>query len=368
MDLPPHTDRRTFLRLASAAAAIPATAGIAAGWLSLDQPRRASAAPSTATPADDLPDYAPVPPAALGPALNDDGYFVGHIGGNLYWVTDSFTQVMFLTTTKGVVCVDATPTLGHNLLRAIEGVAQARRRPSRVTHLIYSHFHADHIGAASIFEHGVTRIAHRETKRLLKAAGDPNRPLPDVTFDDHYVLEVGDERLELTHYGPNHTPDTIFIRVPSAETLMVVDVIFPGWVPYKNFAESSDIMGWIDAHDTVLAIPWQTLVGGHMGRLGTRDDAVMQRAYVKDLIASADAAIAAVDPSPFFAKYIPIGNAWGFARSYIDALADQAAAPVAAKYTGLLAAADVFTTANAAAMVNSRRIDSGILGPLTIHP
>jgi glyoxylase-like metal-dependent hydrolase (beta-lactamase superfamily II) len=356
----PTTNRRTFLRRASVAAAVPAAASL----LSLNLPRAADAAPAT----DTLPDYAPVPAGALGPAMNESGYFVGHIGGNLYWVTDGVYQAMFLTTTEGVVVVDAPPTIGRNLLRAIEEVARARRRPTRVTHLVYSHSHADHIAAAPIFGSAVTRVAHTETKRLLKAARDANRPLPNVTFDEHYELRVGDEQVRLSYHGPNHSPDNIFIHVPSAAALMVVDVIFPGWVPFKNLAESQDIPSWIAAHDTVLATPWQTLIGGHLGRLGTRADVVLQRDYVRDLAASARATIGTLDPTPFFAKYGPTGNAWAIFKSYLDTAAAQAAGPVVAKYTGQLAGADVFTTANAAAMVNSTRIDAGILGPFGIHP
>jgi hypothetical protein len=77
--------------------------------LGLNLPGSAYAASSAATPADGLPDYAPVPAGAFGPAVNQAGYFVGHIGGNLYWVTDGFYQAMFLTTTEGVVMVDAPP-------------------------------------------------------------------------------------------------------------------------------------------------------------------------------------------------------------------------------------------------------------------
>jgi hypothetical protein len=40
----------------------------------------------------DLPDYAPVPRSALGPALNDQGYYVGRVERNLYWVTDGTYQ------------------------------------------------------------------------------------------------------------------------------------------------------------------------------------------------------------------------------------------------------------------------------------
>jgi glyoxylase-like metal-dependent hydrolase (beta-lactamase superfamily II) len=353
-----HLGRRTFLRHASVAAAVPAAAGL----LAFDLPGTAAAAP-----ADTLPDYAPVPAGAFGPAVNTSGYYVGHVAANLYWVTDGFYQAMFLTTAKGVIVVDAPPTIGRNLLRAITDVTRARNLPDRVTHLIYSHSHADHIGAAAIFD-GAVRIAHTETKRLLRAARDPNRPLPTVTFDERYELQVGGERLELSYHGPNHSPDNIFISVPSAATLMVVDVIFPGWVPFKNLAESHDIPAWVAAHDLVLAAPWQTLVGGHLGRLGTRADVVLQRDYVHDLAAGTRQTLATLDPTPFFAKYGPTGNAWAIFKSYLDAAAEQAAAPVIAKYTGQLAAADVFTTANAEAMVNSARIDTGILGPFGIHP
>jgi hypothetical protein len=51
----------------------------------------------------DLPDYAPIPRSALGPALNDQGYYVGRVERNLYWVTDGLYQSAFLTTGDGVV-------------------------------------------------------------------------------------------------------------------------------------------------------------------------------------------------------------------------------------------------------------------------
>jgi len=363
MTSPRNSDRRTFLRQASVAAAVPA----AATMLALN-PGTAKAASSAASPSDDLPDYAPVPPSAVGPALNESGYFVGRIGRNLYWVTEGFSQAMFLTTPEGVCMFDAPPTIGGLLPRAIEEVTRPRGLPSRVTHLVYSHSHADHIGAASIFDGAITRIAHSETRRLLKAARDPNRPLPTVTFDDRHELQVGGERVELSFHGPSHSLDTIHIRIPFEHTLMVVDVVFPGWAPFKNLSEAQDVQGWMAAHDVILATPWRTLVGGHVGRLGTRADVVLQREYVRDLAASTRATIGTLDPTPFIAKYGPTGNFWALGGSYLDAAARQAAAPITAKYTGVLGGADVFTDRNAAAMVNSIRIDAGVLGPFGIHP
>jgi len=56
-----------------------------------------------------LPDYAPIPKTALGPALNEQGYYVGRVEKNLYWVTDGVYQSAFLTTKDGVVLLDAPP-------------------------------------------------------------------------------------------------------------------------------------------------------------------------------------------------------------------------------------------------------------------
>ncbi len=138
--------------------------------------------PETDDRSSHLPDYAPVPRSALGPALNDQGYYVGRVERNLYWITDGTYQSAFLTTSDGVVLLDAPPTIGHNIQRAVDEIAAANGVSNKVTHLIYSHHHADHAGASSLFDRNVTRIGHEETRRLLLRDNDPARPPPDETF------------------------------------------------------------------------------------------------------------------------------------------------------------------------------------------
>ncbi|MFF5979440.1 MBL fold metallo-hydrolase [Streptomyces olindensis] len=325
--------------------------------------------PAEAGANETLPDYAPIPPSAFGPPLNELGYHVGAIGENLYWVTDGSYQAMFLTTRSGVVLVDAPPTIGHNLLRSIDEVTHSTGKPSTVTHLVYSHGHADHIGAAGIFSEDVERIAHVEADRLLKAAGDPNRPRPTTTFDDRYILDVGGERLELTYHGPNHTADNIFINATAYETLFVVDVMYPGWAPFQNLAFSTEIPNWVKAHRQIMEYPWTTFLGGHMGRLGTRADGELLVEYVEDLTAHATEAIASVDPTPYFGKYGPSGNSWAMMKHYWAKVAQEAAQPVIAKYTGRLAGVDASTVENAFIMVTSLMHDRGVLpGALGIRP
>jgi glyoxylase-like metal-dependent hydrolase (beta-lactamase superfamily II) len=125
---------------------------------------------------------------------------------NLYWVTDGAYQAAFLTTGEGVVLFDAPPTIGNNLQRAIDQVTTASGMPGKVTHIVYSHHHADHLGASSLFGDDVERIGHIETRRLLAQANDSTRPLPDVTFQQHHRLSVAGEHVDLAWHEPFPRP------------------------------------------------------------------------------------------------------------------------------------------------------------------
>ena len=305
-----------------------------------------------------MPDYAPVPSSALGPALNAQGYFVGRVERNLYWITDGAYQAAFLTTRDGVVLFDAPPTIGHNLQRAIDQIASDNGVSNKVTHLVYSHHHADHIGASSLFGRDVVRVGHVENKRLLARDNDPTRPVPDLTFKTHRKLVVGGEKIDLAWHGANHTPDNIYIHFPDHDTLMLVDVNLPGWVPFNSFNLDEDVPGSLAAPDRALGYPWKHYIGGHMGRLGTRGDMVVFQEYLSDLVDGVTQALTAVDPTPFFTKYG--NNTWAAVKTYQDAQIQYAAAPVIAKYTGVLAAADVYTASTAFMILESIRLDQGI--------
>ena len=307
--------------------------------------------------AEALPDYAPVPRPALGPALNDQGYYVGRVEQNLYWITDGTYQSAFLTTRDGVVLLDAPPTIGHNIQRAVDEIAATNGVSNKVTHLVYTHHHADHAGASSLFDRNVARIGHEETRNLLLRDDDPTRPAPEETFQDRRTLEIGGERIELAWHGTNHSPDNIFIHLPDHDTLMLVDIVNPGWAPVYQSNLTEDIPGYITAPATALSYPWKHFIGGHMGRLGTRDDVGLHQRYMADIADHSRKALDTVDPTPYFVKYGE--NTWAAVRGYLDAVTAAAAEPVIEKYTGVLAAADVFTASTTFHVMQSIRLDLG---------
>jgi hypothetical protein len=75
-----------------------------------------------------------IPEAAKGPPIPAKGYLVQEIRDHLYWVTDGSYNTMFLVTDKGVVAVDAPPSIGKNYLKTI---AEVTDKPVR--YVIYSH-------------------------------------------------------------------------------------------------------------------------------------------------------------------------------------------------------------------------------------
>jgi glyoxylase-like metal-dependent hydrolase (beta-lactamase superfamily II) len=309
---------------------------------------------------------APVPKVAFGPEIpQDKGYLVEEIRDGLYWVTEGAYQIIFLTTGEGVIVVDAPPTIGQNILKAIGDVTS-----EPITHIIYSHTHADHIGAASLYPSDAIYITHEDTASQLTARmNDPNRPhpfgmflggstvpLPTVTFSDSFTLNVGNQTLELEYRGANHEPGNIFIYAPKQKVLMLVDVIFPGWVPFKSLALAEDVPGFIQAHDEVLSFDFDTFVGGHLNRLGTRQDVELQKEYILDVQTNAAQALQTVD---FFAIAQETGfeNPWVLFDRYLDAVTQEATDLTVPKWVGRLGGADIFTYDHCFVMIESLRID-----------
>ena len=305
----------------------------------------------------DLPEDAPIPQSALGPALNEQGYYVGRVERNLYWIHDGTYQSAFLTTSDGVVVLDAPPTIGGNIQRAIDEIASANGVSNKVNYLIYSHHHADHVGAASLFDKNVTRIGHEETRRLLLRDDDPARPPNDETFQDRRTLEIGGERIDLVWHGANHSPDNIIIHLPDHDTLMLIDIVNPGWAPVFQSNLTEDIPGYLEMPANALAYSWKHFIGGHLGRLGNRDDIALHQQYMADIAESSRKALDNADFTPYIQKYPD--NPWAGFRGGLEATVAAAAAPVIEKYTGVLAAADVFTESTTFQVLQSIRLDSG---------
>jgi glyoxylase-like metal-dependent hydrolase (beta-lactamase superfamily II) len=304
----------------------------------------------------------PVPENAKGPVVPDAGYALEEIADGIFWLGDGQYQSMFVVTGESVIVCDAPPTIGNNILRAIGRVTS---KP--ITDCIYSHHHSDHTGAMSIFPENANYYAHRFTAERLEFLADPGRPLATHVFDDTVTIDAGDHTLRMDYPGPNHAEGNSFIYAPNQRVLMLVDAIFPGWVPFSNLSLSAFVPGVLKLHDQALAYDFDQIVTGHVTRPGTPEDVRIQRDYFTDLRAAAEAALSSVDLPSTMAP-VDTGNAWAIFRAYLDAVAAAAADEIIPRWTDRLGGADIFTLPNAWAMAESLRLDWNSLGPFATVP
>jgi glyoxylase-like metal-dependent hydrolase (beta-lactamase superfamily II) len=353
-------------RRAAAAWALALWAAIAVAGSMCGDVARAGAlctAPGCAgTPYSNMADIAPIgertgkymdlPDSAKGPAIDPaKGYRVQQLGRDLYMVTENVYQAMFMVHERGVIVVDAPPSIAAHIPKAI---AEVTHKP--ITHLIYSHSHSDHIGGAKSLGGRPVIIAQEETKKLLERARDPKRPLPTMTFGEHYRLSLGSQTLELSYHGNGHEPGNIFIYAPEQRVLMVVDVVFPGWMPFRRLALAQDIPGYFAQVEAIKSIAFDTLVSGHVARTGTKADVELQSQFINDLKAAAGKALQTTKPGEEL-NARDTNNPWAYFDNYIDRVALQCVNTLTPKWSSRLAAFDVFIWDQCYAMEQSLRID-----------
>jgi len=158
----------------------------------------------------------------IDPAL---GYAVKNVGGGVYVISDNMWQSAFLVTDDGVIVFDAPATFGKNIPSA---VAQLTDKPIKI--LVYSHIHKDHIGGSAAFKNikGLQIVALQSVADPLKEMNDPNRLLPNVTFQSSKTITLGGKAVELTRHFYHSNEGDLFIYVPQAKFMMAVDCVTPG--------------------------------------------------------------------------------------------------------------------------------------------
>ena len=296
--------------------------------------------------------FIPLPDQARPPADPPEGYRLQRAGENGYVVIAGIAQSAFVVTGDGVIVVDAPPAIGDKLTAAIASVTD---KP--VTHFIYTHSHLDHVGSTTQFG-DVTRIAHAECAELLAVHGDPDRPAPQQTISgERTVLTIGGERVELIYPGPNHEVGNILVWFPAQRLAIMTDVVMPGWAPYRGWGNADFPPGMLAAHDAILALDFETYVGGHVYRTGTRADVQTSREFFVDLWLTTQKQMGTVSYADAMAEAEP-ANAWAAQAVYMQRIGAAVTDELVDRWSDRLAGVDTFTRATAESAVVSISTDA----------
>ena len=181
-----------------------------------------------------------------------------------------------LATNSGVVVIDAlgSPALAERLMGAIKKVT-----PLPVTHVLVTHYHADHIyGLQTFKDAGAKIIAHGAAREYLNSdtaqqrlqasrtdlapwINEKTRLVPaDEWIGANQDIDIGGVRFSLRFVGPSHTPEDLVVYLPEQQILFAGDLVFRGRIPFVGQADSRQ---WIKALDAMLNFPTRLIVPGH---------------------------------------------------------------------------------------------------------
>lgn len=217
----------------------------------------------------------------------------------------------FVVTGDSVVVIDAlgSPALAEELVQKIRTIT-----PKPISHVLLTHYHADHIYGLQVFEAlGAKIVAHAQAREYINSetahlrleasrkdlapwVNESTRMVPAQQWvsNDNTQLKIGGVDFVLQHMGPSHTPEDTAIFLPQSGVLFIGDVVFRNRIPFVGQADSRH---WISALDELLKLPVKVMVPGHgPASEQPRQDMQLTRDYLHFLREAMGQAAANLDP------------------------------------------------------------------------
>ena len=226
------------------------------------------------------------------------GHSVKSMGDGLYVFRWWVYRNIFLVTDEGVIVTDPmNPKAAQLLLGEIRKITD---KP--IKYVVYSHNHHDHISGGNIFKkEGAKFVGHTNVLKELSDHASPVTPLPDITFDDSYTLELGGRTLELSYFGKNHGASLVVMRLPKEKAIFVVDIVTPRRVAFRGMPDfwPDD---WIRSLKEIEEMDFDYVISGHGPETQPAIDPASvvteQRVYLEDLMTAVKGAMDAGMHSP----------------------------------------------------------------------
>ena len=220
------------------------------------------------------------------------------------------SNAAFIVAKDGVVVIDAlgSPALATSLIQAI-----AKITPLKITHVIVTHYHADHVYGLQEFKKiGAKILAHPAAKEYLNSETATNRLAASRAelfpwIDENTQLVHADTWLEkesnlklsgidliVKPVGPAHTPEDLIVHMPAEKVLFAGDLVFKGRIPF--IGPTANTGPWLNSLSVMLGYGAEVIVPGH-GPVSdsTQADLELLRDYLAYLRTSMAKAVANLD-------------------------------------------------------------------------
>ncbi len=211
---------------------------------------------------------------------------------NVGFFTEKGGTIGYLIQPEGIVVVDAQwKEQSEHLIAELKSQSSAP-----FPYLINTHHHQDHT-SGNIAYKGLAQhiLAHENSKiNQMNAAKKNNNEAdqlyPDMTYQDRWQQQVGDETIDIQYWGPAHTNGDSIIHFQKANVVHCGDTVFNRRYPYIDKPAGAMIENWINVlqllqsdfdNDTIY-------IFGHAGEnypvTGNKDDLAAMSNYLSALM------------------------------------------------------------------------------------
>lgn len=151
-----------------------------------------------------------------------------------------------------------------------------------IEYLVNTHIHSDHTGGNKVLGRNATIIAHSSVRDYLSTEqkrGEtvipafPDYALPDTFVEDQMEIDFNGEKIKLTHYPGGHTRGDVVLYFPTANVLMMADLLFAGYFPYVDTTNGGHPFRFLDNVAKIIEEhPEDAIVVGGHGPVFTMDE------------------------------------------------------------------------------------------------
>lgn len=162
------------------------------------------------------------------------------------------------------------------------------------------------VDAAHEIEEGAYALLTRMQEYNRDKAEGTEVVSPDITFEEQYVIELGDMRIEALYLGSGHSPGDIQVWLPQQKLVISGDMAFHERL--LPIFSNTDTAAWLETYDRFLALEPTIVIPGHgaptdMAEVTkyTRDYLLYLRAKVQELLDNGGTLADAykIDQSPY---------------------------------------------------------------------
>ena len=198
---------------------------------------------------------------------------VTKLADDVYRLQNNFHYSMVVVTDEGAVVTDPINADAAAWIKT--EVAKLTDKP--ITHLIYSHSHADHASGGATLAENATVIAQANAPDAIDGVKVTER------FEDTHEFAAGDKTFELSWLGPGHGEDLIAVIVRPSNVAFITDAASPKRLPYRTFGGAgTNIDQWIDQVRKIESLDFDIFAPAH-GNVGVKSDATDVRVYMETL-------------------------------------------------------------------------------------